>query len=223
MAAILSTFARGASAFALAMALASCASFPGGGYGDPGGYGGYPGRDQRMQIVSGAVDDFDARSGRLLLSSDGYPDYGTRGVEVRLDRDSRLFYQGRELDPAGLERGDRVRIEVIDDGRRLWARSIEVTHNVRDGGGYPGGAAGGFEGAVRYVDLGRRVIEITRGGYAGRVEQVRYDERTRFDYRGQRVEPRQLEPGDIVRIDARQTGNGWLADAVWVTVDARSR
>lgn len=213
---------RGACALLAAAALSGCMSYPGGGYGAPDGYGGYPDRGYGMQVVSGTVDGFDRNSGRLLLAGDGYAEYGGRSVEVWLDRDTRLFYHGREQDPAGLERGDRVRIEVQDDGRRLWARSIEVTHNVRDGG-YPGGHAGGFEGAVRYVDLGRRVIEVTRGGYAGRVEQVFFDERTRFEYRGQPVEPRQLEPGDIVRIDARPSGNGWYADAVWVTVDARSR
>jgi methionine aminopeptidase len=76
---------------------------------------------------------------------------------------------------------------------------------------------------VRFVDTRRRVVEITRGGYSGQPEQVWYDERTRFDYRGQRVAPEQLEAGDIVRIDARRSGTGWIADTVWVTVDARSR
>jgi hypothetical protein len=209
----------------LASALAGCATYPGS---YPGGYGGdpygSPDRDYGMQGVEGTVEAFDLSSGRLLLVSGGaYGRYGST-FEVWVDRGTRLYYQGREQDVAGLERGDMVRIDVADDGRRLWARSIEVTRNVRDGGypGYPGEAAG-FEAAVRYVDTRRRLIEVTRGGYAGRVEQVGYDARTRFEYRGQAVDPSQLEAGDIVRIDARPSGSGWLATYVVVTVDARSR
>lgn len=216
---------RPVAALALAALLGGCAGFPAtypGGYGgDP--YGGYPDRGYGAQVVGGSVQAFDPSSGRLLLATEGgaYGGYGST-LEVWADRSTRLFYQGREQDVAGLERGDRVRIELADDGRRLWARTIEVTQNVRDGG-YYGGGAGAFEAAVRYVDPSRRLITVTRGGYAGQVEQVWYDERTRFDYRGQPVSPTQLEAGDIVRIDARPTGNGWLATYVSVTVDARSR
>jgi hypothetical protein len=213
-------------ALLVAVALAGCASLPGA---YPGGYGGdpygYPDRGYGAQAVGGTVQAFDPSSGRIVLATEGsaYGGYGA-SLEVWIDRDTRLFYQGREHDVRGLERGDRVRVEVVDDGRRLWARTIEVTQNVRDGGGtYGGGSGGAFEAAVRYVDPSRRLIEVTRGGYSGRVEQVWYDERTRFDYRGQPVSPSQLESGDLVRIDARPSGNGWLATYVTVTVDARSR
>lgn len=226
---------RAAVALALAGALAGCVGFPGGmpggGYGSPGGYG-YP-PSQGAQALVGTVQGFDPGSGRLSLSPEGgYGGYGG-GVELWVDRSTRLYYQGQQQDVSGLERGDRIRVDVQDDGRRLLARTIEVVQNVRESGAYGGqygGAYGGdsygasaLEGAVRYVDTRRRVIELTRGGYSGQAEQVWYDERTRFDYRGQRVSPEQLEAGDIVRIDARRSGNGWIADTVWVTVDARSR
>ena len=216
-------------AFALLASLlvAGCAGFPGaypgGGYGgDPYGY---PDRGYGAQAVGGTVQDIDPSSGRMLIATDGsaYGGYGST-LEVWIDGSTRLFYQGREQDPRGLERGDGVRIDVVDDGRRLRARTIEVVRNVRDGGGYyGGGSAGAFEASVRYVDPSRRLIEVTRGGYAGRVEQVWYDERTRFDYRGQPVSPTQLESGDVVRIEARPSGNAWLATYVTVTVSARSR
>lgn len=225
---------RSLAALAVAASLAGCVGFPGGttgGYGSPGGYG-YP-SSRGAQSLVGSVQDFDPRSGRLSLSSEGgYDAYG-RGVELWVDRSTRLYYQGQQQDVAGLERGDRIRVEVQDDGRRLWARTIEVVQNVRESGAYGGsygGAYGGspyggsaLEGAVRYVDTRRRSIEITRGGYSGQAEQVWYDERTRFTYQGRRVSPEQLERGDIVRIDARRTGQGWIADAVTVTVNARSR
>lgn len=232
---------RSACAVAMAAALSGCVGFPGG-YGAPGGYGGYPGRDvgypgggYGQQSVVGTVQGFDRSTGRLSLSNDaGYGGYG--GIHVWVDGNTRLYYQGRQHDVGGLEPGDQVRVDVQDDGRRLRARTIEVVRNVRDGGyggyggdpyggGYGGDPYGGtaLEGAVRYVDLRGRVIELTRGGYSGQVERVAYDDRTRFDYRGQRVSPSQLEPGDIVRIAARRTSQGWYADAVQVTVNARSR
>lgn len=232
--------ARAACTLVLSAALAGCVGFPGGGYGAPGGYpggygdAGYPGDRHGNQALVGSVEHFDPASGRLVLAAEGGGSYG-RGLEIQVDGNTRLYYQGRQQDVRGLERGDRVRVDVQDDGRRLWARTIEVVRNVRDGGHggygdpYGGGygtspyGAGGFEGAVRYVDTRRRVIEVTRGGYSGQVEQVGYDDRTRFDYRGERVSPLQLEAGDIVRIDARRTAQGWYADAVQVTVNARSR
>lgn len=222
MASTRSRATRATFALATAALLAGCVGYPVGGYGSPDGYGRYPDSGYGMQSVSGVVQGYDRSSGRLVLSTDA-GGYGGRSVEVWVDRGTRLFYQGREQDPSGLEPGDGVRIDVQDDGRRLWARTIEVTRNVRDGGGYPGGYGGAFEAAVRYVDLNRRLIEVTRGGYSGRVEQVWFDERTRFEYRGQRVDARQLRPGDLVLIDARPAGNGWHADVVRVTVDARSR
>lgn len=218
---------RLAAAFLVAL-LAGCATgFPG-----SGPYGGYPDsrypdRGYAGSEVTGSVDGFDPSTGRLWVASDGYGRYGSR-VEVQLDRSTRTYYGGREVDASGLERGDVVRVLVDDDGRQLRARTIEVLRNVREGGASPGygggyGAPAALEGAVRRVDLGRGLIEITRGGYSGGIERVYFDSRTRFDYRGQPVRPEQLESGDLVRIDGRRSQDGWYADAVWVTVDARSR
>ena len=99
--------------------------------------------------------------------------------------------------------------------------------NVREapgGGGYYGDGYGGdLGGAVGYVDPRRRVIELTRGGYAGRREQVYYDERTQVFHRGQRLRPELLEPGDVIRVRARPSGGGWLAEHIEVEVNARSR
>lgn len=214
----------------LALLTACATGYPGAG----GPYGGYPDRGQAGRDVTGSVHGLDPSTGRLWITADGNGGYGGR-VEVQLDRSTRTYYDGREVDASGLERGDVIRVLVDDDGRQLRARTIEVLRNVRDGGaspryggpspGYGGayGAPAALEGAVRRVDLGRRLIEITRGGYAGSVERVYFDGRTRFDYRGQPVSPEQLESGDLVRIDGRPSQDGWYADAVWVTVDARSR
>ncbi|MEO6264798.1 MAG: DUF5666 domain-containing protein [Luteimonas sp.] len=191
------------------------------------GYGGYPGGSYSgsgygNQYLLGTVEDVDVNYGRMVLSADGRGYGGTSRIEVFFDRNTRLVYQGREQSIAGLERGDRVRVDAVQSNGRLRARGIEVVQDVR--GGYGGGQYGGeLSGVVSHVDPRNRTIVITRGGYSGSREQVRYDANTRVEYRGQLFRPEQLDPGDVVRIQARPEGNGWLAERIWVEVDARSR
>lgn len=205
------------------LSLAGCVTPYGGGYpGDryPGdGYGQGYGNER----VLGTVQEVDLRNGRIVMTADQNR-YGQSSayVQVGFDRNTRLYYQGREVDIAGLERGDRISVDGVQSGGRLVARSIEVVHNVRDGqgGSYYGGE---LRGAVSYVDTRARRIDLTRDGYAGRTERVFYDERTRVEYRGQYLRPEQLERGDLVRVQARPSGNDWLAEQIWVETSARSR
>lgn len=191
-----------------------------------GGYGGHPGdgygQGQGAERVLGTVQEVDLRAGRIVLTADAYRYGGSSYVDVMFDRNTRLYYQGRQVDIAGLERGDRISVDAVRSDGRLWARSIEVVQNVRDGqgGSYYGGD---LQGAVSYVDTRARVIEITRGGYAGRPERVYYDARTTVEYRGQYLQPGQLERGDVIRVQARPSGNDWIAERIWVERDARSR
>lgn len=207
-----------------ALLLAGCATGYGTGYGNGygtpgGGYG-----DYGSQRVTGTVQDVDPRYGRIVLAPDDR--YGNRSqrVVLRFDRNTRLFYQGRQQAVSGLERGDGIRVEVVRSNGELWARQIEVVHNVRDGyrgGDYGNNYGSDLRGAVSFVDPRAGVIGITRGGYSGRREQVRYDNRTVVEYRGRRVRPEQLESGDIVSIQARRSGNGWLAEQVTVERSVR--
>lgn len=196
------------------------------------GYGGYPPGGQYPQQpypgqsgnqLVGTVDSVDP-NGRLLLIADtsyggGYG--GGSRIEVLFDQRTQLHYQGQTYPVAGLERGDRIRIDATQSGGRWWARSIEVLQNVRDmQGGQYGNQMGG---AVSFVDARARVIAFTSGGYSGATTQVRYDDRTVVEYRGQLFRPENLERGDVVRIQARQWGNEWLAERIVVETSARER
>jgi len=95
----------------------------------------YPGGQYGNQPITGSVERIDQNGQRLLLvtQESGYGRATTR--EVLIDRNTRLFYQGRQFPVQGLERGDVVQVDAEASGGRLWARTIEVVRNVRDGYG----------------------------------------------------------------------------------------
>lgn len=233
---------RGALGLAALLLLSGCVTGgygPGTGYPDQAGYPGqpypgqpypgqgYPGQaypdDRRgSQSLTGTVEGVDLNGQRLSLVSQSTRYATGSRVEVYFDRNTRLVYQGRVQDIAGLERGDVVRIDAVQSGNRLWARHIEVVQNVRDrqGGGQYGNE---LRGAIGYVDPRARVIEIDGGGYGANRARVRYDDRTVVEYQGRRYRPQDLERGDLVRIQARQQGNEWLAERIWVERSVRGR
>ena len=212
------------------LALAGCASYgyPGGGYG--GGYGdgyGYPGDGYGQQYgsqVVGTVQGVDERYNRIILTlEDGGYGYGGREVALQYDGRTRLVYRGQLYPVEGLERGDVIRAEVADAGNRLYARTIEVVRNIREYGGggyYPGGGYGDhgdyeqLRGRVTWVDDRAQVIRLDAGGYGGQAVDVRFDTRTYVEWRGDRYPARDLDPGDVVSIQARRSGNTWVAERI---------
>ncbi|GGK03425.1 DUF5666 domain-containing protein [Luteimonas terricola] len=216
----------------LLLLLGACAS-PGGygGYGgypeDRGGYGqpDYGDRSRYGSQLSGTVDALDARNGRILLVVDDPRSGRTQRAAVRYDQRTRLYYQGRELAVEGLERGDVVRIDAAQSGRELWARTIEVVRDVRDGGyGRDDGYGRELRGTVAGVDARAGRIRLDGTGYAagrGGME-LAYDGRTTVEYQGRRYRPEDLERGDRVRVQARQLrGNQWLAERIIVERSVR--
>ncbi|MEO6227284.1 MAG: hypothetical protein ABIO61_05440 [Thermomonas sp.] len=190
-----------------------------GSYGSNGGYGqpapSYPSQygSQYGNQIQGTVDGVDPTYNRLYIVV-GDPRSGrAQRIQVRYDQRTRLFYQGRAQAVEGLERGDVIRMEVSQSGRELWARSIEVVSNVRDGG-YGGGYGNDVRGAVADVDTRARLIRLDGAGYGNDV-QLGYDARTTVQYQGRSYRPENLQRGDLVRIQARQIGNNlWLAERI---------
>lgn len=201
-----------------------------GGYGSPGGYGGSYGGNpggygqpapgypyQYGSQLQGTVDRVDPGYNRISMVVDDPRSGRTQQIEVRYDQRTRLVYQGREQSLEGLERGDVIRIEVTQSGRELWARSIELVRNVRDGGyGGDQGYGSDLRGSVALVDTRARQIHLEGGGYGSDVH-VGYDARTTVEYQGRNYRPENLQRGDIVRIQARQFGNNqWVAERIIV-------
>lgn len=192
-------FAR-AALIAAVLALSGCATGALGGYPQGGQSPGssYPGQQYPQQYPAnqliGTVQGVDAGAGRILLNtqSSTYGGGGSR-VEVYFDQRTQLAYQGQVYPVDGLEPGDEIRVDASQSGGRLWARSIEVLRNVRDGQGGAYGQGGGYSnsgdlrGEVGFVDTRSRTIELARGavgGNYGAVQRIRYDERTLVEYQG---------------------------------------
>lgn len=216
--------ARGLAALIAAsvLLLAGCATggydgYGGYGGGDPGGYG-----QPQYGALQGTVEGVDAYAGRLQLVV-GDPRGGrAQRVALRYDQRTRLRYLGREYPVDGLERGDVVRVDAVDTGRDLYARTIEVVRNVRDG--YGGSVQGDtLRGAVAWVDSRARQIRLDGAGHGGGVV-LSYDVRTTVEYQGRLYRPENLQRGDQVRVQARQSGyNRWLAERIVVERSVGSR
>lgn len=196
-------------------------NYPNDGYGQPAP--GYPSSNYPSNYgnqLTGTVQGIDPSYGRIVVDVDD-PRMGRTQMEVRYDQNTRLFYQGRQLEVAGLERGDVIRFDAVQSGREWWTRQIEVVRDVREGGGGYGDAYGGaygndLRGTVNYVDTRTRTIRLDGAGYGSDV-QLFYDDRTTVDYQGRSYRPENLERGDLVRIQARQVGNNqWLAERIIV-------
>jgi len=198
-------------------------SYPGG-YGTsyPDGYGqpapGYPSQQYGSQL-QGSVESVDARNSWIMLVVDDPRTGRTQRMSVRYDQRTRLVYQGRDQPIEGLERGDVIRVDAVQSGSELWARSIEVVRNVREGGyggDYGSGYGNDLRGSVALVDTRMRLIRLDGAGYGNDV-QLAYDARTTVEYQGRSFRPENLQRGDIVRIQARQVGNNqWLAERIIV-------
>lgn len=191
-----------------------------GGYGgDPGGYG-PPGARYPSQYGSqlqGTVDSIDPGYNRIFVVVDDPRSGRAQRVQVRYDERTRLVYQGREQSVEGLERGDVIRFEAVQSGSDLFARSIEVVRNARDGG-YGGGYSNDndLHGSIARVDTRARQIHLEGAGYGNDIH-VAYDARTTVEYQGRSYRPENLQRGDQVHVLARQAGNHqWLAERIIV-------
>jgi hypothetical protein len=153
---------------------------------------------------------------------------GDRGaVMAAYDEQTRVQFEGRDYRPEDLERGDIVRARTRVAGGRVVAEAIEVTGNVRSAGGQ--GTASGptlLRGTIREIDRSAQRIRLDAAAGAQSFDErapadattsVAYDARTVVEYRGQRYGIGNLEPGDVVEIEAGRRGDDYLATRITVT------
>ena len=204
---------------------------------------------QRANEVQGTVERVNTRDRYVVVDVEASR-YNLRNGdegEVTLYYDDRtdVEYQGKAYQPQDLEPGDRIRADVDSTGSRLLAQQIEVLQDVT--GGSSTGVLGGYDddsrdddyrvsddlrGTVRYIDTRGRTLEIEplrndsrfssgTTGSRSNVVVVHYDAQTVVEFQGSRYTPDNLEQGDEVEVDVRDSGGRLIAEEIVVVRDSR--
>lgn len=205
---------------------------------------------QRANEVQGTVERVNTRDRYVVVDVEASR-YNLRNgnegeVTLYYDDQTDVEYQGKTYQPQDLEPGDRIRADVDSTGSRLLAEQIEVLQDVT--GGSSSGTLGGYDddsrdnddarlsddlrGTVRYIDTRDRTLEIepsrndsrfSRGttGSRSNVVVVHYDAQTVVEFQGSRYTPDNLEQGDEVEVDVRDSGGRLIAEEIVVVRDSR--
>ena len=221
---------------AVAALLAGCGSS---GIGDV--LGGSRNDDRYGQVgdVQGTVTSVNTRDRTIVVDREGGSSYNLRNggsdeVVLYYDASTRVEYQGQTFRPEDLERGDRINADVDESSSRLYAQNIQVLYDVTSGTGtgtynddYRDTLGTDLRGVVRYVDTRNRTLEIEPSSrYDSRYPTdrsglvvVSYDAQTDVEYQGRNYEPENLERGDEVEIEIRDTGGRLLAEQIQVIAE----
>ena len=181
--------------------------------------------------VQGTVERVDTVSRRIIVDSEsGYrSNLRNAGDEVVLYYDDRttVEYQGQSYRPQDLEAGDRIRADVEQSGDRLMVAEIQVLQDVSSGNSGTWNddvRTDEVRGVVRYVSTRDRMLEIETSrtsnfatGRSSDVVTVYYDAQTIVEFEGRRYSPENLERGDVVEIETRDSGGRLLAEEIVVT------
>ena len=160
---------------------------------------------------------------------------GSQETYVYYDDRTTVDYQGKSYRPDDLEVGDRITAQTTRSGDRLLAENIQVLYDVTSGSSdtyrndtyrndtYRNDTLGSdLRGVVSYVDTRNRTVEVvpsrTDSNYS-RSDRVlvHYDSGTVVEFEGRRYEPANLERGDAVEVQIRDSGGQLLAERILVT------
>lgn len=177
-------------------------------------------------VVRGTVDRVDTRNRTIVLrDADTYRSSlqnSGGGDLVYLDYDENTYveHEGERYAPTALEPGDRVEARAEMVGNRLVADQISVTYDVSGNGTgttYPG-AVTDLRGTVTDVDTRNRMISVQEDSWSrtGQTYRFAYESNTPVYWQGRVYEPGNLERGDVVDVDLRQSGNVLIAEQIEV-------
>lgn len=174
---------------------------------------------------SGEIERVDTARREIVLDAEPGVETRLRGADDRLvvayDERTRVVYRDEQYEPAALEPGDRVRVELqYAAGGDLYTPYVEVTESVQQRGGGDD-LAGTVSGEVESVDDVRREIRVDTG--AGDLT-VRYDDETTVLYQGREYRATALERGDLIRVDTRDiAGERWVVGSIDVLESVQER
>ena len=201
-----------------------------------------PPYDQSIDNVRGTVERVNTRERTIVVDAEstGYRSNLRNGddeIVLSYDDSTTVEFQGRTFRPEDLEPGDRILAEISPSYRSNTTPLVEEIQVLDDVSGGLGNGSNDsvadrdLRGTVRYVDTRDRTVEIetsSRGFTTGTTGQsgvvvVHYDAQTVVEFEGRRYQVENLERGDEVQIDVRDTGGQLLAEEILVVDDARSR
>lgn len=174
---------------------------------------------------SGEIERVDTARREIVLDAEPGVETRLQGADDRLvvgyDDRTRVIYRGQQYEPAALEPGDLVRVELqYADGGDLYTPYVEVTESVGQHGG-DDDLAGTVSGEVEAVDDVRREIRLDTGDGDF---TVRYDDDTPVVYEGREYRATALEPGDRIRVDTRDVaGERWVTGSIDVLESVQER
>jgi len=161
---------------------------------------------------------------------------GSQETYVYYDDRTTVDYQGKTYRPEDLEAGDRISAATARSGDRLLAESIQVLYDVSSGGTdtYRNDTYGNdtlrnndLRGTVSYVDTRNRTVEVvpsrTDSNYS-RSDRVlvHYDSGTVVEFQGRQYQPENLERGDAVEVQIRDSSGQLVAERILVTGEGQS-
>lgn len=207
----------------------------------------YPG--SQSNSIRGTVDNVDTRAQRIDLIADSYDGRGgSQRTSIYYDSRTRLTYRNQSGSPAGLERGDRIDVQVYNNNGQAVAETINVTQSVSDNnnsnypnsGSYPNNgnypntypsnsSTADLRGTVTNVDTRNQRIDIgnaygtyLRNSQSNSNYTVFYDSRTRVLYRNESHQPTDLERGDEIEVRLVNSNSSQpLADTITVIRNVR--
>lgn len=157
-----------------------------------------------VSALEGVVERVDRNPPEVVLDTTA----GRRGVRYR--EDTPVWYRGERFQPANLEPGDRVRVEVDEQGGLLIAESFDVIEAIQDrrepGDGYDDprspGVAVTLDGTVEWLDERRGEVGVrtAREGVVTVVLPFNAHETDRRAFAD-------LRRGDRVRVEAEELSN----------------
>lgn len=209
--------------------------------------GTYDDRYDTANNVRGTIERVDTVNRRIVVDREGsyngnYLRNGNEDETVTLYYDDRttVEYQGKNYRPQDLENGDRILADVSETSGRLVAEEIQVLSDVSSGNGSSGTYGGTYDnnndrnsdllrGTVSYIDTRNQTLEVQPSGSSNfstnrsGVVLVHYDAQTTVEYQGRSYKPENLERGDEVELQVRNSGGRLTVDEILVVRDAQGR
>jgi hypothetical protein len=154
-----------------------------------------------------------------------------QSTNVEYDTNTRVSFGGQTYRPEDLERGDEIEIRTTTlSGGRIVAQDVNVLRSVS---GASSASTSTIRGTVRYIDTGRRLIELEQasyisgfnsGGTTGRTFVISYDANASVDYQGQLHPVTNLERGDVIDVQVQNLGgSSLLAQRIFLVRDVNLR